>query len=634
MSLKWKVVALLSIVSSLFAGTTYAVQRRIVLPGFLQAEHADAETDLVRCVEAVRRDGQHLTGLTKDWSAWDDTYQFIQDGNEKYKGDNLTPVTFKNNRLNLLAFVRLSGEMVWGEVRNFRTEDLIQAPELFKSISRPDHLLVAHETPESSVSGLFMTEAGPMLLSSQPIITSANEGPVRGAVIMGRLLDGAEIADLASRTRVELKLWPISDGNIPPYDRQALAQLTKPDSQWIHGDEDRMLKGYTVLRDVFGEPAMLLRADLPRVISQRGRTAAHLATVSSLVGGFAILLAVWIFLRHTVLNPLTALTTHAVRVGTDCDLRARLNMQRQDEIGILAREFDRMVINLAEFRARLLDTARRAGMAEVAVEVLHNVGNVLNSVNVSANLLTQKLEQSEIPNLGRAAGLLTEHQEDIGRFLTSDERGRQLPTYLKELSEFLATEQDTMLNEMKTLTAAVEHINQIVSAQTEHSGSAPSIETVNPVELAEEAIRLNVDSLERHHITLFRRFDETAEMRVDKHKVLQILINLISNAKNSVRQSGKPNKEITVKVETVRDGEAEHVRFSVADNGVGIAAENQLRIFSFGFSTSPNGRGCGLHSAANMAGEMAGSLTAASDGPDQGAVFELELPVARPQVLS
>jgi two-component system, NtrC family, sensor kinase len=632
MSLKWKVITLLSIVSSVFAATTYGVQRWIVLPGFLQAEHREAEEDLTRCMEAVRRDCEHLAGLTRDWGAWDDTYNYIQGLNGQFKAQNLIPTTFANNHLSLLAFMRPSGEMYWGEVRDFRTLERIQTPELFESISRPDHLLVAHATTESAVSGIIMTEIGPMLISSQPLITSANEGPVRGAIIMGRLLDSAEIADLASRTRVELRLWPISDGTIPPADQAALAHLTRANSHWIRGDEDEKLKAYTVLRDVFGRPALLLRADLPRAISRRGTAAAHLATMLSLLGGLAILLAMWAFLRHTVLNPLTTLTTHAARVGTDCDLRARLHMKRKDEIGILAGEFDRMVGNLADYRAKMRETARKAGMAEVAVEVLHNVGNVLNTVNVSANVVADKLRQSEVPDLALAAKMMLDHQADISRFLTDDERGRELPVYLNELARFLITEQEAMLHEMTTLTAAVEHIKRIVNAQKARSDARPFRERVNPVELVEEAIRLNVDSFERHRIQVIRRLDEVSEMDVDKHKVLQILINLISNAKNSVKQSTRPDRAITVTLESVQEQGVERVRFSVADNGVGISAENLPRVFRFGYSTSPHGQGCGLHSAANMAKDMGGTLTAVSDGLDQGAVFVLDLPVVCQQV--
>lgn len=634
MSLRWKVVCSLAAVSALFAGTTYAIQRWIIVPGFLAAEHAQAQTDLARCGEALRRDGEHLARYTRDWAAWDDTYQFIQDGNEPYSAANLIPATFTTGRLTLIALARLDGTLVWGEARDHQSQETIPMPEFFRDITRPGHPLIAHSVPETWVSGLLLTEVGPMLVCSQPIVTSEDQGPVRGAMIMGRLLDDTEVKELAERTRVVLHLWTIPGSAIPEEDRMALGHLERADATWMRSDNDKTLRGYTIVRDIFDQPALLLRADLPRTISRRGLAAANLATATSLAGGLALLLVLWIMLQRSVLGPLTTLTRHAVRVGTDCDLRVRLNMAREDEIGVLAREFDRMVVNLAEYRAQLLDAARRAGMADVAVEVLHNVGNVLNSVNVSANVVTEKLRRSEAPGLGQAAQLVAEHQGDLARFLADDERGRQLPVYLAELAKYLTAEQDTMLAEMKTLSESIEHIKQVIASQKERSSTAQMMEPVDPAALVDEALRLNANSFKKYNISVVRQCDRLGEVLMDRHKVLQILVNLLKNAKNALREGGQPDRRIMLRLEKKPGSDGDRLRFIVADNGIGVTSENLKRIFSFGFSTRENGSGYGLHSAANLAREMSGTLSAASDGLNQGATFTLEIPMAREQVLA
>jgi signal transduction histidine kinase len=493
--------------------------------------------------------------------------------------------------------------------------------------------MVAHAAPESGVSGLMMTQLGPMLISSQAIVTSENQGPVRGALMMGRLLDAEAIAELAARTRVNLKLWPIGSKEISAHDHKALAKVTSPGSTWICDEEAEYLHGYTVLRDIFEKPVILLRADLPRLIRQRGIVAAHVATASSIAGGFGILAMMWLVLRYTVINPLTAVTRHAVRVGTVGDLSVRLNMPRKDEIGILAGEFDQMVGHLAESRAQMLTVARRAGMAEVATDVLHNVGNVLNSVNVAANLVTEKLRQSEVPGLDLAAKMMIEHQQDLGRFVTEDERGKQLPNYFAELAKFLAEEQGVMLGEMKSLTASIEHIKQVINLQQAHSKTVALVENVDPVDVLEEAIRLNLDSFGRHHVKILRGFQPIGPVPLDRHKVLQTLVNLISNAKNAIKAGDNADRQILLKLERVRAENGDRLHVSVTDNGIGITPENLSKIFSFGFSSRPGGHGFGLHSAANMAREMAGNLTASSEGPGKGETFTIEVPISHHEVL-
>ncbi len=631
-SLRWKISLLLVGLSALFVGSTYVIQMGVVLSGFSQVEYTAARDNLDRCREAIRRDGEHLASLTTDWAAWDDTYRYIQDRNASYEGENLVTNTFTINHLNLLLLVRPDGEPVWGRLHDLKDGEELKSPELLDRITKPGHPLMAVETPESGGAGLVMTEFGPMLIGSHAVVTSKNEGPVRGVLMMGRLLDEAAVQELALRTRVSVQLWPLESESLTEFDRSALPHLGSDQEPYVRADDSRMLYCYTYLHNVSGEPIALLRIALPRTISQRGLVAARAATACSLAGALATVGAMWLALRRMVIAPLTRLTQHAVRVGSEGDLTGRLSMPRRDEIGLLAGEFDRMVINLAEYRAQLLGTARRAGMAEVATDVLHNVGNVLNSVNVSANLVTERLRQSEAPSLELAAGMIREHQGDLGRFVNEDERGRHLPGFLSELAGALAEDQRQMLDEMKSLTTAVDHIKQIVSLQQVHSRSGGLEEPVDPAAILEEAIRLNLDSFDRHNITVDRRFQEAGPVLLDRHKTLQILVNLISNAKNSLKESVRSKKQIVVGLSIVPGADHDRLRITVADNGIGIPAENLSRIFAFGFSTRPNGHGFGLHSAANLAREMSGTLTADSAGPDCGAAFILELPVARRKV--
>ena len=274
----------------------------------------------------------------------------------------------------------------------------------------------------------------------------------------------------------------------------------------------------------------------------------------------------------------------------------------------------------------LMAASRQAGMAEVATNVLHNVGNVLNSVNVSASLVTDRLKRSKAARLGDVAALLKEHTADLGAFLTEDERGRQLPNYLATLASQLHTERQSLLDELATLRANLDHIKDAVSMQQTYAKRCGVSENVIVTDLVEDSLRMNAGALTRHHVALERDFTAHPEIVTDKHKVLQILVNLIRNAKYACDESGRADKQVVVHVEMVDA----RVRISVSDNGVGIAPETMSRLFSHGFTTRKSGHGFGLHSAALSATELGGSLSAHSDGLGCGATFALDLPTSPP----
>jgi signal transduction histidine kinase len=274
---------------------------------------------------------------------------------------------------------------------------------------------------------------------------------------------------------------------------------------------------------------------------------------------------------------------------------------------------------------QLLETSRRAGMAEIAINVLHNVGNVLNSVNVSTNLLVESVKKSKASSLVQVVALLQEHAHDLGAFITSDFRGKHVPAFLAKLSEHLLGEQEAIVGELDSLRRNVEHIKEIVAMQQNYATVGGVKEIINVASLVENSLLINESALSRHRVEVIREFENVPPITTDKHKVLQILVNVLHNAKYACDESGRADKQVTVRV--AKSGE-DRVKIEVADNGIGILAENLARIFQHGFSSRKGGHGFGLHSGALAAKELGGALTAHSDGPGSGATFTLELPLA------
>jgi signal transduction histidine kinase len=278
---------------------------------------------------------------------------------------------------------------------------------------------------------------------------------------------------------------------------------------------------------------------------------------------------------------------------------------------------------LRETQSELIATARQAGMSEIATNVLHNVGNVLNSVNISAELVSRRVSASKDQGLAKAVQLINEHAADLGNFITHDEKGKLLPGYLNQLVEVLAAEKQSIVEELGQLTNRVNHIKNIVATQQSYAGASSIVEPLQITDLLEEALHIHIGTLTRHQITVVKEYGEVPVLLLDKHKVLLILINLISNAKHAMAYLVDRSREMTLSV----DINESNLRIRVKDEGEGITPENLTRLFVHGFTTRKDGHGFGLHSCALAATEMEGSLVAHSEGPGKGAIFTLELPL-------
>jgi signal transduction histidine kinase len=297
-----------------------------------------------------------------------------------------------------------------------------------------------------------------------------------------------------------------------------------------------------------------------------------------------------------------------------------LTQQLQEQV--IAKERAREELAVAQ--RSLMLASRQAGMAEVATGVLHNVGNVLNSVNISATLAMEKVANSSAGNLEKVLALLREHKTDLAGFFAHEQKGSRLIEYLEALHENCAAERDQTTRELKTLTQNIEHIKEIVSMQQSYAQTSGVLEMLTPVELIEDALKMHAAAYQRHAVNLKREFSDVPPIVSDRHKVLQILTNLFHNAKYACDANNTSDRKITVRLGRAN---ANRIKIEVADNGVGIPQENLTRIFSFGFTTRKNGHGFGLHSGALAAKEMGGCLSAQSEGAGKGATFVLELPL-------
>lgn len=626
MSLRSKIILILSVVVLLFAGLDHAIQKTLVFDSFIRLEEDEAKKDMTRVVEALKKEILYLDQRCDDWAAWDDTWRFVAKPNEAYITSNLGLEGFAKSQINLLYICDDSGKVVWGRIldpdENNHPISLRELPA--EALSKSHPLIQA----SGRAGGVWMTEHGPMLVSSMPILDSRRNGPTRGTVILGRFVAQDFVKELGDRTGVPFHVWPIESESLPPEERLVLDDVTAASEYVVREKDAEVLHVRTTFADMKAAPSLLIRADVARNITGDGRTSVQYALISTVAAGLLILLVLLTLLQRTVLKPLALVTRHAVEIGSSDETFRKLELARTDEFGILAREFDRMMEKLSESRAAVVKTARAAGMSEIATAVLHNVGNVLNSVTVSATLVAQRASHTDAQDLLQAMKAVEESAGDLATFLEQDPRGQHLQPLLVSLAEQMAGDQAAIREEVKTLSQGIEHIQELVRSQQDFAGRSGVLEAVHLAQPIESAFTMSVRTGEGE-FEIALEHNDVPMCRIDRHKLTEILVNLYRNAREAMNEAPDSKRRIVVRASRPEEG---RIRIEVEDDGVGIPAENLERVFTHGFTTKKTGHGFGLHSSANAAREMGGSLIARSDGAGQGSTFILELPAREAQV--
>lgn len=346
-------------------------------------------------------------------------------------------------------------------------------------------------------------------------------------------------------------------------------------------------------------------------------------------------------------NILEGLIKHSLQTGEKFELEAKINSydgqirwcylsgepSRSNEpirqltgitLDITSRK--KAELELHELNKQFIASARRAGMSEVAVSVLHNVGNILNSVNISIELIQKSLQQSEIQTILKATKMLNQHRDHLSEFLSDDPKGKLLPDYFFEAEKSLQEEVILINKEIVRLNESIKHLKDIVAIQNSISGIPGIFEKTSITEILDAAIDLSHDSLKKRDIHIEKKYSNHQKIETDKNKIMQIIVNLIQNAKDALLSSD-PSQEKKITISSQLDTKNENIEIIISDTGIGITQENLIKIFNFGFTTKAHGHGFGLHSSALLAKELGGSLHAESKGLGQGARFILTLSV-------
>jgi NO-binding membrane sensor protein with MHYT domain/signal transduction histidine kinase len=275
-----------------------------------------------------------------------------------------------------------------------------------------------------------------------------------------------------------------------------------------------------------------------------------------------------------------------------------------------------------------IDSARQSGMAEVAASVLHNVGNVLNSVNVSVNLIGEELSTSKLHGLKKLALLFAKHKEDLGGFLSQNDQAIKTVHFIGKLSDHLDSEQRRINEEVVALKKNINHINAVISTQQNLSKITGVQQVALLSEIIDEALLITGIGINKNYIMIEKKYGKIKPIVVDKVKLLQVLVNVIQNAKEALMDSSNQVKVLTA---IISEPDQNKIIIQISDNGVGILSKNIDKIFVFGFTTKNQGHGFGLHSSALSMREMGGDIQVQSKGTGKGTTFIIKLPYILPR---
>ncbi|MCP4343203.1 MAG: HAMP domain-containing protein [Desulfobulbaceae bacterium] len=627
MSLSRKVTMIVVMAFFLSGLLSFAIQQLFIMPSFITLEKETATQNIERVMGAFDRELDLITTLVTDWSNWTDTYNYVKGANPDYEAENLDFYnTLTALNMNFVGFFNTAGMTVWSRAEDMVTGDSLDLGQLTGARLPVDHPLTQHKSLESNVTGIIPTLHGPLLIVAGPILTSEEEGPVAGTLMMGRFLDDDAIQKIGELTKLSTTVKTIRQQNNPSNRiGPANTDLGLVRTEFKMVETPKHWQAQTTIRDIFNNPILALQVDTPRDISAQGAQAVQQALWVLAATGMFVMLVLWKLLQQAVLNPVAMLTDHALRIGENDNLETQLNLQREDEVGVLADTFDQMVDRLTETRHRLVDQSYHSGIAEMASGVLHNIGNAITPLNVRLATLQQELRTIPLAEMEQAAAELADP-------LTPPERRADLEQFVALVGGEMASLIKKSQEELEASIRQVVQVQEILADQQRFSRSARIIEPVDLVAVIKDVeTGLSPDIQDTLHVEVTANVAKAGAVAGSRAALQQVVTNLLINAAESIQSSGSVPGSVTVTAEREDRQGKSMVVLCFADNGGGIDPGHLGRLFERGFSTKGReGSGYGLHWSANTVQALGGRLSAKSDGIGSGACMFVLLPAAEP----
>jgi len=343
----------------------FLVWQYIVVDRFGQVEKEYANQNMERAVSAVDQDITSVATGTSDWAIWDDTYIFAEDLNQGYIDANFQASSFNSLRMNMILVLNTYGQLIHGEAFDLESGEMVPVPSGVLQHLSGDTPLIQHAETDTGTAGILLLPEGPLLVASQPILNSQGEGPIHGTLIMARYFDASELEYVGTLTRLPLTSYALDAAGLPSDFQTAQASLAAGETIVTHALSKDSIAGYAVLDDIDGNPALILRAEMPRYIYSAGQSTVVYALISLAVIGLVVGAAIIVMLQITVLSRLTRLGRHVESIAQSGDQEQEIRVDSKDEIGRLAAAYS----SLLDYMKDMARVTERVASGDLTVEV-------------------------------------------------------------------------------------------------------------------------------------------------------------------------------------------------------------------------------------------------------------------------
>ncbi len=570
MEMRKRTLTIIGILAITMMVTVYFASNSLLLNSFKELEETNVYQNLGRFQSALSSDISDLYSKSGDWAVWDDTYAFIVAPNDNYINSNVVDSAFTTLKINILLFVNLSGQIVCGKAYDLHNLTEVPVPESLERELASHDVLWRFSTTDRRIDGIILLPENPLLICSRPILTSQGNGPVHGALIMARYLDSDEIEQLARTTDLSLTLQRYNDSPVLPDFQNALSAFANNETGFCQPLNADYVAGYSLIKDVYGNPILTSRIDMPRDIYKQGLSTINYFLLSLIGLTVVFVAAIMLLMERTVLSRVVRLTKAVRNIGRNRDLKTRVPTDGNDELAGLAKSINRMLTDIEDKSSRLRKAEHLAAIGQVAAMVGHDLRNPLTGISGATYYLKTKLEAKMDPKS-------KEMVETIQRAIAHSDR---IITDLLKCAE-----------EMKL---------DISETEPRHI-------------LSEVLSRVKVPS----NVRVLDKTQETLRIKCDQEKMKTAFAKVVENAFDAMPNGG------TLTVESARAKEGVTVSFS--DTGVGISSEVMTKLWSPFFTTKASGMGLGLAICKRMVDAHGGTIFAESSA-GKGSTFTITLP--------
>lgn len=622
MNIREKTLGVIAFSLLVSASVNYFILRQSVWPSFVELEQQETIRDIDRVAKLIKAEIEDVSAGLWDYSSWDDTYAFAKGENPEFPETYLATDPLINMGMDVIEVYDTEDRRLYQVVFDRKTGQKLQVPWSLRSLDA-EKTLFSHEDEKSSTSGIIASPRGLLLIASRPIVKTSGEGPIAGTFFFGRFLDDRLVESLREKARIDFRVFDLADLAVTADQKARDRMRQSGENVLIEEISDHQLTAYRQFHDYRGAPILFLKAVIARDITSIGRSALLASVAGVVLAGFVIMAVTGGLLQWMLVGPLVQLTQHVVAVGASDSLSRRLESNRRDEIGILSREFDKMLVNVKEARDRLLEGSYKSGVAEMASGVLHNLRNQLTPLSMRVDRTREEISPLDVSKVDLALGALTSdttEAEKKGKFAqfislcfkNAEDKQTKIRRNLADISQDIRRI-DAVLRELDRFSHAELEIQEVMLADVVNC-AVSTLPTFKDVHFS-----FDIDP----------DLNTYPPVRSAGFVLKQVLNNLLVNAMESIIASGGVDGHITVTAETKELDARSFVDLRIQDNGVGIPSENLQRIFLRGFSTKEQEpKGYGLHWSANSVSAMQGKLYAESPGENRGATFHILLPVA------